>query len=118
MKTRLSFSLLLFSLAFYTGICQVPQGFNYQAIARDGSGNPLTTATLQVRFSIQSSSSGGTVFWQELHASVTTNSFGMFTLVIGTGTRQKPPSTVDSFSAIKWDGTPKYLKTEIYPVGG
>ncbi|MCU0472913.1 MAG: hypothetical protein MUC93_06050, partial [Bacteroidales bacterium] len=25
---------------------------------------------------------------------------------------------VDSFSAIKWDGTPKYLKTEIYPVGG
>jgi hypothetical protein len=42
----------------------------------------------------------------------------MFTLVIGTGTRQKPPSTVDSFSAIKWDGTPKYLKTEIYPVGG
>ena len=112
MKTKLSLTLLL-TLVFGLLSSQVPQGFNYQAIARDGSGNILPNTSLQAMMYVQSLSTGGTIFWKELHSSVTTNSFGLFTLVVGTGTRQTE-STVALFDLIDWSVTPKYLKTEIY----
>lgn len=117
MKTRLLLSFILFSFALYTGIAQVPQGFNYQAIARDGSGAPMPSSSLQVRLTIQSSSTGGTIFWQELHSAITTNGFGLFTLVVGTGVKQAA-STVSAFNKIQWDVTPKYIKTEVYKEPG
>ena len=43
---------ILLSFNFYLLSSQVPQGFNYQAIARDNSGNPLDEATIKVRLSI------------------------------------------------------------------
>jgi hypothetical protein len=67
-------------------------------------------------FYVQSLQTGGTIFWKELHSTVMTNSFGLFTLVVGTGTRQTE-STVATFSLIDWSITPKYLKTEIYYSG-
>ena len=112
MKTKLSFTLLL-SLVFGLLSSQVPQGFNYQAIARDGSGNILPNTPLQAMMYVQSLSTGGTIFWKELHSSVMTNGFGLFTLVVGTGTRQTE-STVATFDLIDWSVTSKYLKTEIY----
>ncbi len=65
---------------------------------------------------VQSLSTGGTLFWKELHSTVTTNSFGLFNLVVGTGTRQTE-STVVTFNLIDWSVTPKYLKTEIFYSG-
>jgi hypothetical protein len=115
MKTKLSL-LLFLSFIFYLSTAQVPQGFNYQAIARDGTGNILPNTSLQAMMYVQSLSTGGTIFWKELHSTVTTNSFGLFTLVVGTGTRQ-PESTVATFNLIDWSVTPKYLKTEIYYAG-
>jgi hypothetical protein len=97
-------------------LSQIPQGFNYQAIARDGTGNILPNTSLQAMMYVQSESTGGTIFWKELHASITTNSFGLFTLVVGTGTRQTE-STVATFNLIDWSITPKFLKTEIYYSG-
>ncbi len=94
----------------------MPQGFNYQAVARDGTNNLLPNTTLQVMLYIQSSSTGGTIFWKELHNPVTTNVFGMFTVVLGTGVRQTA-STVATFDLINWKVTPKYVKTEIYYSG-
>jgi hypothetical protein len=114
MKTKISF-LFLLSYIFYLGSAQVPQGFNYQAIARDGTGNILPNTPLQVMLYIQSSSTGGTIFWKELHNTVTTNSFGLFTIVLGTGARQS--GTVATFDKIDWTVTPKYVKTEIYYSG-
>ncbi len=95
---------------------QVPQGFNYQAVARDGSGDILANTSLQAMMYVQSLSDGGTIFWKELHSSITTNDFGLFTLVVGTGTRQAE-STVATFDLIDWGVTPKFLKTEIYYSG-
>ena len=94
-------------------LSQVPQGFNYQAIARDGGGAVLSNTPLQVMLYIQSSSSGGTLFWKELHSSVTTNVFGLFNVLVGNGTRQSE-STIATFDLIDWGVSPKYLKTEIY----
>ena len=110
MKTKLSLTLLL-SLIFGLLSSQVPQGFNYQAIARDATGNPIVNTTLPVRITIQSDSlTTGTIFWQELH-SITTNSFGLISLKLGKGTRIT--GTASAFSAIDWTVMPKFIKTEI-----
>jgi hypothetical protein len=117
MKTKLTLLLLFFALSpVPSALSQVPQGFNYQAIARDGAGTILPNTPLQVMFYVQSLSTGGTIYWKELHASVTTNSFGLFSLVIGTGVRQVA-STVVTFDLIDWSVTPKYLFTQIYYSG-
>ena len=110
MKTRLLLSFL-FCLPFCLLYSQVPQGFNYQAIARDGA-TPIIT-TIKVRITIQSDSiNPATTFWIEEHSSVSPNNFGLFTLVIGSGERQSG-STVDKFGNIDWTVLPKYIKTEI-----
>jgi hypothetical protein len=67
---------------------------------------------LPVRITIQADSLGTSIIWQELHSSVTTNGFGLITLILGKGARQAA-STVATFSAIDWSVTPKFIKTEI-----
>lgn len=113
MKTRLTLSAA-FSLMFYLASSQVPQGFTYQAIARDGSGQIIANTTLPVRITIQTSLTGGTTIWEEEHMSVTSNQFGLISLVVGTET--KKAGTAATFSAIDWNAQPLYLKTTIrYP---
>lgn len=108
---KISLAIVFFIIPGIAIISQVPQGFNYQAIARDGN-NPITTP-LPVRITIQSEETGGTTFWIEEHASVTPDDAGLFTLVIGTGEKQGG-STANTFDDIDWSATPKYIKTEIY----
>ena len=103
-------SVFLLSVPFKCS-AQVPQGFNYQALARDISGNPIVNYALPVRISIQSDSLGGTVFWQELHQSATTNAYGLISITVGKGSRQS--GTVTDFSDIDWSVSPKFIKTEI-----
>jgi hypothetical protein len=105
--------LLGFSLPL---ISQVPQGFNYQALARDATGNPILNTALPVKIDIQSDSLGTAVIWEELFSSVSTNGFGIFNLVIGRGARQVN-STVAAFSDIDWNVSPKFLRTQIYYLG-
>ena len=113
MKTKLSLTILLsFVFCLLSSQAQVPQGFNYQAVARDMQGNIIKNSSLPVRITIQSDSLEGTIFWKELHSSVMTNDNGVVNLVIGTGSRQSS-STVATFNAIDWTVTPKFLKTEI-----
>lgn len=108
MKPRLPilFFLALLCASVYS---QVPKGFNYQAIARDASKNPITNP-IGVRFTIQSDSLGGSVFWVEEHLAVQPNEYGLFTAIIGKGARI---SGLAKFSDIDWTVTPKFIKTEI-----
>ncbi|HOK27111.1 MAG TPA: tail fiber domain-containing protein [Bacteroidales bacterium] len=113
MKTRFLFSFILTLSSALCALSQTPQGFNYQAIARDGAtGNPIINQSLPVRLTIQSDSLSG-IIWQEVHASVTTNSFGLFNVIVGKGTRQAS-STVPKFSDIDWKVTPRFIMTEVY----
>jgi hypothetical protein len=108
--------LLLLTYSFSILSAQIPQGFNYQAIARDGSNNIISNYLLPVRITLQTASTGGTVIWQETQ-SVTTNQFGLLGLVVGKGTRTGGTATL--FSDINWGAQPVYLKTEIqYPATG
>lgn len=85
-----------------------PQGVNYQAVARDNTGAILPNATISVRFSVLSGISPQVVDYVELHNNVTTNAFGLFTLVIGQGT-----PTGASFSSIDWSSGNHYIQTEV-----
>ena len=101
--------LLLFS---YQTNAQVPQGLNYQAVARTLDGAIMPTQNIGVRFSIIDMNINGTLLYSETH-NATTNSYGLFTLAIGRGTPQ-----LSTFSKINWSsGTDKFLKVEIAPAG-
>jgi hypothetical protein len=99
--------------ALRPAFAQIPQGFNYQAIARDGSGNPMAGQSLQVEISIQSDTSAApNVIWNEQFNPVKTNAFGLFTVVIGKGVRQS--GTALFFDSIQWAAAPAFIKTQIY----
>ena len=63
-------SSLISSVLFCTLIFAqtVPQGINYQAVARDAAGNELINQSLTIQFSIISDVSAGTISWQETHS--------------------------------------------------
>ncbi len=108
-RILLSFSIMLICLLMAG---QVPQGFNYQAVAYSSTGAPVINTTIQVKIGILSDTLTPVVVWEELHSAVKTNTFGVFNLVIGTGTRQSGSALV--FSDIDWSKTPLYLKIQIY----
>ncbi|MFN6037883.1 MAG: phage tail protein [Bacteroidota bacterium] len=108
-----SFLLFLcFVSSFSFMFAQIPQGINYQAVARDANGNAQTNATIAIRFTIRKTTSAGTVEWQELHSPITTNSMGQFTCIIGTGVRQNI-SAQALFSDINWASDVHFLEAEL-----
>ena len=89
----------------------VPLGISYQAVARDNYGKELVNKSIDVKFSIISGNPLGTVVYQELHAKVITTKFGVFSLIIGTGT--PTGGTYGELSQIKWGSASHYLKVEV-----
>lgn len=96
---------------------QVPQGFNYQAIARDAEGMVLQDQPLSIRIAILSSIDPLKIQWHEQHE-VTTNAFGLFKLVVGDPAAVPvPPADAKSFSEVNWLLPVLYLRTSIYLKG-
>ncbi len=93
---------------------QVPNKFNYQAVARNSSGQTLANASINVRISILDGSATAASVYSETR-NITTNQLGLFTIAIGsTGTQ----STTGNFSTINWATGNKFIKVEIDPLGG
>ncbi len=105
-----TFLLIIVLSIFGTFSQEAPKGINYQAVARDFTGEELTNQSISVRLSIISGSPGGLVEWIENH-SVTTNRFGLFNLVIGQGTREG--GAKEKFADLKWGLLPHYLKVAV-----
>src|SRR5437764_1357927 len=89
--------LLIVNFQFSTFNCQaqVPQGMNYQAIARDAGGAIMPLQNICVQSTITDGIAGPTLYQETFN--ITTNQFGLFTLNIGNGT----PVT-GTFSSIHW----------------
>ncbi len=111
MKRFLS-SFVMFLFCVTMSFAQAPKGINYQGVARDNEGNPLASKTIAVRISILKTSATGEVEYAETHKSLT-NQFGLFTLIIGQGTK-----TTGDFAFISWAVGNKWLQIEIDPNGG
>jgi len=108
MKIRLLLAMFLVAALPVCLMAQAPQLVNYQAVARNASGNVLVNQTIKVRLSVNNNSATGTTVYQETHAAVTTNQFGLFTVAVGGGT----PGT-GTFSGIDWSNGAKFLKVEV-----
>lgn len=104
--------LILISLVCAAAFAQAPHKFNYQAVARDGSGNPLSEKNIAVRISIIEGSAGGASLYSETFTS-TTGKQGLFAIQVGGGT---PVS--GTFGSISWTSGSRFLKVEIDANGG
>ncbi len=109
MKRILHLSALFIT---FLSFAQVPQGISYQAIALNGSGNPVVSSNVGVRLSVLDNSATGTVLYTETQTK-TTNPQGLFNLVIGQGT-----VVSGTFSTINWGTNSKFLKVEMDVAGG
>lgn len=113
MKTvvRFKYFLILFLIPLLQVTGQVPQGFNYQAVAHNSTGAVIPLTTLQVKASILSDTLTPVILWEELHSVVKTNAAGVFSIVVGTGVKQA--GSAATFSAIDWTKSPRFLKIQL-----
>ena len=94
----------------------VPQGINYQAVARDANGDVLMNQALTIQFSVISDITTSAVSWQETHT-VNTNDYGLYTAIIGQGTSTSVGSSA-TFDVIDWGASNHLLKVEVDYGGG
>lgn len=102
---------LLIVIAAVPSFAQSPDGVNYQAVVRDGSGQLVTSTVVGMRLSILQGSSSGTAVYTETHLP-TTNGYGLVNVALGDG------STSDDFSTIDWGNGPYFIRLEIDVTGG
>ena len=91
---------------------QAPQSFNYQAVARDASGDAITNRPISVKFTLLRGPLPGTILYAEKH-NTTTSAQAVFSLAVGTGVVLS-----GTFSSIDWSSGEIFLKVEIDPNGG
>jgi hypothetical protein len=91
---------------------QAPQRINYQAVARNTSGNVLANQQITVRLTIHNNTPNGAIAYIETDT-VITNQFGLFTIAIGGAT-----TIPGGFSGISWGSGNKYLEVEMDPAAG
>jgi len=93
---------------------QVPNQFNYQAVARNSSGQSIPNANIRLRLTILDGSATGVDVYSEVRQT-TTNQLGLFTASIG---GSGALSTTGNFATINWSTGKKFIKVEADPLGG
>ncbi len=104
--------LLIFLVIFQSANAQVPQKMSYQAVVRNGSNALIVSAPVGMKISLLQGSASGTAVYVETQTP-TTNSNGLVSLEIGTGS-----IVSGTFSGINWANGPYFIKTETDPLGG
>jgi hypothetical protein len=96
---------LLYLITLLTTVSFAQEGISYQAIAYDNNGFEMSNQEIQLQLSILGDSINGSAEYVEIHT-VTTNDFGLFSIVIGSGV------TEGNMSTVNWKST-KFLKVEM-----
>ena len=96
---------LLYLITLVTTVSFAQEGISYQAIAYDNNGFEMSSQEIQLQLSILGDSINGSAEYVESHT-VTTDDFGLFSIVIGSG------DTEAHLSSVNWK-SPKYLKVEM-----
>lgn len=96
-------ALILFGISLSVALfSQAPNSFNYQAVIRNLDGTVKQDESVSVQIEILKGNINGPSEYLEIH-NTTTNSFGLVTLEIGTGT------TSDDLVNIDWSNGPYFL---------
>ena len=96
---------LLYLITLLTSVSFAQEGISYQAIAYDNNGFEMSSQEIQLQLSILGDSINGSAEYVESHT-VTTDDYGLFSIVIGSG------DTEANLSSVNWK-TPKFLKVEM-----
>ena len=96
---------LLYLITLVTTVSFAQEGISYQAIAYDNNGFEMSSQEIQLQLSILGDSINGSAEYVESHT-VTTDDFGLFSIVIGSGTSES------NLGSVNWK-SPKFLKVEM-----
>lgn len=108
MKQNLT--LLFFSFSTFVLAQAPPQGINYQGIARDANKKALSAQSISIKFEILDNANA--IEFTEQHVGlITTNAFGLFTVVLGS---QNNPS----FQQINWSSGIHSIQVYIDTIAG
>lgn len=108
------FILLVIIVLSLEALPQPPQGLSFQCVVWNSSGALIVNQVVGMRTTILWGKSIYVIVYSETYdPKPQTNSNGVLTVIIGSGT----PST-GTFSSINWQNGPFSLKTEIDPAGG
>ena len=105
----LFFTILIFISSIV--LAQAPQGFTYQGVATNNEGIEISNQDISIRVSILAETASGNSVYLETHLT-TTDAFGLFNVVIGSG------QTESDFSTIDWGSSAHFLKIELDINGG
>ena len=109
---KLTLTILLFVTVTLTVFAQSPEKMSYQAIIRSQDNSLVTNSNISLKIIVHQGTLTGTNVYQEKH-SVTTNSNGLISLEIGTGT-----IITGNFSTIAWEKGPYFIETQVDVTGG
>jgi len=101
---------ILFFIFFTTLNAYAQTGIFFQAIARDNTSNPAKDREIYVLTNIIQSSPTGTIVLTEEHKT-STDAFGIFNIMVGSGKRVG--GSVTGLSTIDWSKGPYYLNIKI-----
>lgn len=109
----LQLALVLFAAELYA---QVPQGINYQGLARNSLGNVIANQNISLKVGVYAPSISGTLEWEEVHQ-LTTNQFGLFYCVLGQGTTTGQGAATN-FSLVNWSLGNHFITVQLDENGG
>nr|WP_294781809.1 hypothetical protein [uncultured Flavobacterium sp.] len=104
--------LLFFVTVTFKVFAQSPEKMSYQAIIRAQDNSLVVNSRISLKIIVHQGAATGTNVYQETH-SVNTNSNGLVSLEIGTGT-----IVTGDFSKIAWDKGPYFIETQVDVKGG
>ena len=111
-KIKLLSSLCFLLLTLLVNAQTPPNAFNYSAVARNASGQPIATTTIGIQVTILKTSPAGASQYSENHF-VNTDAYGLFNLVIGFGAVQS-----GSMATIDWSNDNYFLRLGMDAAGG
>lgn len=104
-------SLLMLTLYFINLNGQINKGINFQGVARSDNGIILANKIVTLRLSIKNDSINGVIEYQEIK-SITTNTIGLFSVVVGSK-QDRNIISIGNFENINWSNTEKFLEVEV-----
>ena len=108
---RIGLLSAVYFFCILTMFAQVPQGFSFQGVAFDESGDPLNESEITVRIEIIDEDISGTSIYSELHEIVTSIQ-GLYSLSVGMGDVES-----GQFEDINWLENLKFIKVSIDDTG-
>ena len=110
MKKTILFLSIIF-IGFNSLFAQINKGINFQGVARNNNGIIIANKIINLRLSIKADSTNGAIEYQEIK-SITTNSIGLFSVVVGSK-QDRNIISMGNFENINWSNTEKFLEVEV-----